>query len=360
VDKSYRLGLSIVLATVLASAGLCLGAAALRPPAPRAGQDLGTAFPLGTFRLTERSGRTVTDADLADRVWIASFIFTHCPLSCPRITSVMKGIQGRLDDSGVQLVSVSVDPERDTPEVLASYAKKFSADPDRWWFLTGPKDAIERLVVDRFKLGLATADPADVRAGAEAIAHSERLALVDRGNRVVGYFDSNDPGEISKLEARARGLAPSVRRVPPWVRRLPAVNATLNGTAAVLLMAGWTLIRTGRVRGHATCMLLGVATSALFLACYLVYHFQIRGGVPFRGVGPIRVVYFTILLSHVVLAVVMVPPVLLTLTLALRREFDRHARLARVAFPIWLYVSITGVVIYVMLYQLPLAATASV
>jgi uncharacterized membrane protein YozB (DUF420 family) len=99
-------------------------------------------------------------------------------------------------------------------------------------------------------------------------------------------------------------------------------------------------------------------TSAVFLTCYLIYHFQV-GSVPFRGVGPIRVVYFTILLSHTVLAIVTVPLVALTLTRALRRRFDRHARIARLTFPIWLYVAITGVVIYGMLYQLPVAVSST-
>jgi protein SCO1 len=355
VDASYRLGLSIVVGTIIVSAGLCLAGSALRRETPRAGQHLGKGtFDLGAFRLTERSGRTITDADLADRVWIASFIFTHCPLSCPRITSVMKGLQGRLAETPVQLVSITVDPDRDTPQALADYARKFDADPDRWWFLTGPKSEIERLSIDRFKLGLATATSADVQAGAEAFTHSDRLALVARGNQVVGYFDSNDRAEVEKLLEQAKGLT-----VPSWVRQLPRVNAGLNATATMLLVLGWWLIRARKVRGHTVCMASGVAVSALFLACYLVYHYQIRGGVPFRGTGPIRLVYFTILLSHVVLAVVIVPLIALTLTWALRRRFDRHARIAKVTFPIWLYVSITGVVIYVMLYQLPLAASAT-
>lgn len=360
MDASYRLGLSIVLVTVLASAGLCT-AASLRKTAPaRAGENLGGhPLPLGTFALTERSGQTITQADLAEKVWIASFIFTHCPLSCPRITSVMKSLQGELAGTPVQLVSLSVDPDRDTPAVLAEYARRFGADPERWWFLTGPKPEIESLVVGRFKLGLATASPEEQAAGAEAISHSERLALVDRGNRVVGIFDSTDRARVSALVAAARTLAPSGSGAPAWARRLPAVNATLNATSGILLVLGWTLIRLRLVRAHATCMALCLTASALFLGCYLVYHYEIGGGVPFRGVGPVRLVYFTILISHVVLAVVLVPLAALTVARALRRQWIRHARIARVTFPIWLYVSITGVVVYVMLYQLPLASSAS-
>ena len=133
--------------------------------------------------------------------------------------------------------------------------------------------------------------------------------------------------------------------------------ASLNASSAVLLVLGWILIRSGRVRAHALTMMLTVAVSALFLACYLVYHYQV-GSIPFRGIGPIRTVYFTVLLSHTVLATLaVVPLVALTLTHAARRRFERHARIAKVTFPIWLYVSITGVIIYLMLYQMEIPAS---
>jgi protein SCO1/2 len=350
LDASYRLGNSIVLGTVVASLlAVCLAFVLPVPAAPRAGQALGElGFPVGTFRLTERSGRTVTDADLADRVWVASFIFTRCPLSCPRISSVMKGLQPKLAGTSVRLVSVTVDPEHDTPEVLAEYAKRFDADPDRWWFLTGPKDAIVTLVTERFKLGLQATSESDRQAGAEAFSHSDRLALVDRG-KVVHVFDSSDPRAVEELIADAR-----LRGAPSWVRRLPGLNAALNGSCAILLTLGWFQIRRGRVRAHASCMIAGVVVSALFLTSYLVYHYYV-GSVPFRGVGPVRLVYFTVLLSHTLLATfAVVPLVTVTLTLAIRRRFASHARVARLTFPIWMYVSITGVLIYLMLYQLPI------
>jgi protein SCO1/2 len=358
VDKSYRLGIQIVLCTILVSGGICV-AYALRPSQDGPGraaekvEDLG--FELNPFRLTERSGRTIGDADLADRVWVASFIFTHCPLSCPRITSVMKGLQAKLAGTRVQLVSISVDPDRDTPGALTEYARTFGADADRWWFLTGAKDDLTRLITGGFKLGLSTATGAEPQAGAEPITHSDRLALVDRNNRIVAYFDSNDPAKIAALVAEAERRD---RRAPAWVRRLPAINASLNSTCTLLLLLGWWMIRSGNVRGHATSMILAVVTSALFLGSYLLYHYE-AGSTPFRGAGAIRVVYFTILLSHTILATVgVVPLVALTLTRAIRRQFDRHARIAKVTYPIWLYVSITGVIIYLLLYQLPVSAAA--
>ncbi len=103
-----------------------------------------------------------------------------------------------------------------------------------------------------------------------------------------------------------------------------------------------------------------VAVSAVFLACYLVYHAKIGGGVPFQGVGVLRWAYFTILISHVVLAAAALPLILLTISRAIRRRFDRHARIARITFPVWLYVSITGVVVYLMLYQLDVPTSLGV
>ena len=135
------------------------------------------------------------------------------------------------------------------------------------------------------------------------------------------------------------------------VSDLPALNATLNATSAVLLTTGWILIRRGRIAQHRAVMIAAVCTSALFLISYLVYHAQV-GSVRFTKQGPIRAVYFTILLTHTVLAAAIVPLVLVTLTRALRARYERHRRIARWTMPIWLYVSVTGVIVYLMLYQM--------
>lgn len=135
------------------------------------------------------------------------------------------------------------------------------------------------------------------------------------------------------------------------LRDLPAINATLNATAFVLLMTGYRLIRQGKREAHRKVMLAAFAVSAVFLASYLVYHFQV-GSVKFQKEGPIRTVYFAILLSHTILAAfvgVMAP---ITLFRALRERFPAHARIARITFPLWAYVSVTGVVVYLMLYQM--------
>jgi uncharacterized membrane protein YozB (DUF420 family) len=130
----------------------------------------------------------------------------------------------------------------------------------------------------------------------------------------------------------------------------PAINATLNGTAAVLLAAGYLLIRQRRVTAHLACMAAALVVSTLFLGCYLYYHFH-AGRTTFTGQGWIRPVYFTVLGTHTVLAVTVVPLALVTLVLSIRRRFDRHVRVARWTLPIWFYVSVTGVLIYWLLYH---------
>jgi uncharacterized membrane protein YozB (DUF420 family) len=132
---------------------------------------------------------------------------------------------------------------------------------------------------------------------------------------------------------------------------LPALNAVLNATSAILLSAGYRFIRRRQITAHQRCMLTACATSALFLMSYLTYHYYV-GSMPFRGQGWVRPLYFTILISHTALAAAIVPLVLITLFRAWKADFRRHARLARWTWPIWMYVSVTGVIIYVMLYQL--------
>jgi protein SCO1/2/putative membrane protein len=284
----------------------------------------------------------------------------------------MKGLQDRLASANVLLVSISVDPDHDTPPVLREYAERFGALPDRWWFLTGAKPAIQALVTRDFKLALTETTPSD---GVEAFTHSDRLALVD-GDRVVGFFETGDETALEDLVVRARRLG-----LPQWVRGLPAVNASLNALCAVLLVNGWLLIRRKEsrlalgawssadsassstsllgpvgARAHGLCMLLAVATSALFLGCYLVYHYY-AGSVPFPHPGARRWLYLSILLSHTLLATFgVVPLVLFTLYRALKGQYRKHASIAQITFPVWLYVSVTGVVIYLMLYHWPVAS----
>jgi uncharacterized membrane protein YozB (DUF420 family) len=132
---------------------------------------------------------------------------------------------------------------------------------------------------------------------------------------------------------------------------LPAVNATLNGISAILLAIGYVLIRQRRIQQHRRVMLAAFTVSCLFLICYVVYHYNV-GSKRFPGQGPIRTVYFFILITHIVLAALVPPMAIVTLVRGLRERFDTHARLARWTLPIWLYVSVTGVIVYWMLYRM--------
>ena len=136
-----------------------------------------------------------------------------------------------------------------------------------------------------------------------------------------------------------------------FISYLPHLNALLNGTSALLLFTGYSFIRQRNVRAHRACQVAALVVSLLFLASYLTYHFH-HGATRFQGTGLARPIYFTILITHTILAVVIVPLVTLTFYRAFRGDFVRHRRIARITLPLWLYVSITGVIVYLMLYQI--------
>ena len=140
-------------------------------------------------------------------------------------------------------------------------------------------------------------------------------------------------------------------QVPAQYAFYPVIDAALNGTSAVLLLVGRGFIKRGRMAAHRAVMIAALFSSSLFLGFYLYYHAHV-GSVHFQGQGWSRPVYFTILSSHTILAVVIVPMVIITLSRALRERFDRHRAIARWTFPLWMYVSVTGVIVYVMLYHL--------
>ena len=135
------------------------------------------------------------------------------------------------------------------------------------------------------------------------------------------------------------------------VTDLPALNASLNAISTVLLLTGYVFIRRGERRKHRACMIAALVTSTLFLTSYVIYHAQV-GSVPFTGTGWIRTVYFAVLIPHVILAAAIVPPILITVSRALSAKYDRHRRIARWTLPVWIYVSITGVIVYLMLYRM--------
>jgi uncharacterized membrane protein YozB (DUF420 family) len=139
--------------------------------------------------------------------------------------------------------------------------------------------------------------------------------------------------------------------VSEYISVLPHLNACLNATSAILLFSGWRFIKAHNVAAHRACQIGALVVSSLFLASYLTYHYN-HGTTRFQGTGLVRPIYFTILTSHTILAIVIVPLVVVTLYRALRRDFVRHRRIAKITLPLWLYVSITGVIVYLMLYQI--------
>jgi len=151
------------------------------------------------FQLTDQDGQPFGTQQLLGKIWIADFIYTMCPGPCPMISSRMAETQKPLHDTDVRLVSFTVDPERDTPSVLREYAGKLQAQPDRWKFLTGNKDAIYRLVRDGFKL-------ATMEGGANGPIHSTRLVLVDRAGAIRGYYDATDADAITRILADTHHL----------------------------------------------------------------------------------------------------------------------------------------------------------
>ncbi len=278
---------------------------------------------------------------------------------------------------------------------MRTYAEYYRADPQRWWFLTGDKSTIFHLILNSFRVRVED-DPRKI-PGNEVI-HTTWIMHVDPQGVVRGKYDAQNDVDMARLrrvllgksdpldaavikegEANERRQAELQRQaeaerdrklreeeaaeklasVPPWILRLPAVNASLNGLATVLLFTGWLLIKSQRPQAHKAVMLTAFGVSAAFLACYLLYHFQLHhytgsGSRKFEGQGPIRLVYFPLLASHILLAFGVAVLAPLTIYRGLKAQWEQHQRLARVTFPIWLYVSITGVIIYFMLYHWPL------
>jgi len=151
------------------------------------------------FSLVDQRGRSVTERDFAGSPWVANFIFTRCPSVCPVLTAKFKALQGKLDTSNdVAFVSFSVDPKHDTPDVLAAYAEKFGADPERWHFLTGPMETIEKTVVRGFKMHIGDPKPHEGDPGLVDIMHGEHFVLVDREGVIRGYYRAEE-AELKEL-----------------------------------------------------------------------------------------------------------------------------------------------------------------
>jgi protein SCO1/2/putative membrane protein len=323
---------------------------------------------VGDFALTERSGQTVRKSDLLGKIWIASFEFTRCTMGCPQISATMERLQNDLArDPDVRLVTFTVDPKHDDTRQLREYADRYHADAERWLFLTGEEDEIYRLLDKSFHL------PAEKNKDGDpdnAVAHSPKLVLVDRQGRIRGYFDGRPstlaPDEteyetnLRKLKAKISALEHNAWYLPS---DFPRFNATLNACVSVLLVLGYSAIRRRLVRLHIACMLIALGLSVLFLTSYIYHHTLIKHGLTTSfaaqtsHVNPpppawVGIVYQTVLWTHTPLAAIAAPLALVTAVLGLCRLWRWHVRVARWTLPIWLYVAITGVVVYWMLYRL--------
>ena len=182
-------------------------AVVMRAPQGKALPDLGQ---LPDFTLVGADGGSVGNHDLRGRVWIANFIFTSCPSFCPRLTQQMARVQQRLGaESDILLVSISVDPRTDTPDVLRAYADRYGADRDRWQFLTGSRADVYELVRSGFRLAVTERSAEEAADGEGAIAHSDRFVLVDRDGVIRGYYRGTEDDSVEQLLADARSLAGS-------------------------------------------------------------------------------------------------------------------------------------------------------
>lgn len=299
-------------------------------------------FRLPTFSFEREDGSACGSEELKNEVWIADFIYTYCSGPCPAMTSAMGKLQTELRSlNGLKLVTITVDPERDTRNALHDYAQRSGADPTRWAFLRGTPESTAQLMREGFKLG----DPGD------PINHSTRFVLVDCGLVVHGIYDHEDPASMERLVRHTHMLLGQEPKMD--LSFFPPVNATLNGLAAILLFVGWRRIKRRDFAGHKRAMLAAFTCSAVFLACYLTYH-ALKAGVvtSFPEAHPTaRIVYLFILGTHTVLAVAVLPFIIQAIRQGLKDNRPKHVRAARIALPVWFYVSVTGVVIYFMLYQ---------
>lgn len=296
------------------------------------------------FQFTDQLGRPVSLDDLRGKVWVASFFFSTCK-ECSKHQNQMAALQEQMAGwPDVMLVSFSVDPEKDTPEQMNNFAKGFGADPNRWIFLTGAKEKMYDLIQHSFYQSVEP-NP-DPEPGAEYL-HTFRFMIVDHRGKIRGSLDVKDsPARVPELGGRVKRLVQA--------KYLPAVNASLNGLSGILLLLGYVSVRRRAIGLHKILMLSAFVVSALFLGCYLYYHFAVLDGQPtrFSGEGIARIVYFAILISHTVLAVIVAPLAIISVYLGLRDKLTRHIAIARWTLPLWLYVSVTGVIVYWMLYQL--------
>jgi uncharacterized membrane protein YozB (DUF420 family) len=296
--------------------------------------------PMPEFKLTDQNGNTVTRQDLAGKVCVVSVFFSCCNTVCPKTQAAMARLQERFaNNDNVLLLSINVYPTGDDQQTIAQYAKDRHADPKQWLFLHGNHQEIYELVEGGLKQGLGRNRRPE--PGKE-VDHPRRLLVVDSRGLIRGYVDGDEPAEVERLADFVHKLIQA--------KYLPAVNASLNAGCGVLLVLGFLFIKTRWVLAHKATMLLALLVSAVFLGCYLYYHFLVLDGQPtrFGEEGSVRYLYLAILVSHTLLAAAVAPLALRVTYLGLRNRLVGHVWLARWTLPVWLYVSATGVVVYWM------------
>jgi uncharacterized membrane protein YozB (DUF420 family)/peroxiredoxin len=328
-----RLVLPLLLVAVLGAA----------EPPTSLNADLG---PIEPFLLTDQDNNPFSSDQLHGKVWVAHFFYSACNQGCEKTTALMARLQERFrGKKDIALVSISVAPDIDTPSALAEFAHGLDAEKGQWHFLTGPQDKIYGIITKSFKLPTPERDM--TKPINEQVAHTFNLAVIDRDGNMVGFVPGNDPENFEPLVARIRQVA-GQRYV------LPMINSFLNGTSAVLLVVGFLAILRRRETLHKRAMLSALCVSAAFLALYLYFHFAIQHGEATRFAGPlaVKIVYYVILLTHTILAMAVAPLAFYVTYQGLRDDRRRHVAVAKWTLPIWLYVSVTGVVVYVMLYRM--------
>lgn len=300
---------------------------------------------IGNFSLTERSGEKITGEMLKGKICIFNFIFTRCATYCPLMSqqfSIMQDIIGKYKN--VYLISITGDPEFDNTKVLQEFANKYGAK-NRWLFLTGDKETIYNLSINKFQLGLKKATPQELKEGTDIIMHSTKFILVDEKGKIRGYYDSKEQKSIQKLYEDLDKLV----KKRDIILQLPTINAVLNGLSAILLLLGFISVKTSRIKLHKIFMISAFCTSILFLISYLIYHYRV-GSAPFKGKEITKYIYFGILTTHSILATIIVPLSVITIFLGLKHAIKRHKKIASITLPLWLYVSISGIAVYMMLY----------
>lgn len=343
------------------------------------------------FSLIDQTGKTVTLNDLKGRPWVANFIFTRCVYECPTMCRKIRELIQALNKdpahpNPVRFVTITVDPAHDSLQLIQQFAGIYQAKPEEWLFLTGEKEPIYELIRHGFKVAAWENFGSDRLSGMQ-FAHSMHLIHVDETGKILGRYESMNDQDLYTLQRVLTGKIETPKRhkpallgtrlpgelvavtpvpgsdrldplakLPAWAKRLPGTNAALNALATMLLLTGFVAIKAKNVGLHKRLMLFAFVVSVVFLGCYLTYHFALHRytgehGKKFVGTPGISKIYYTILITHVILATAV--PVLASMTIwrGLKEQWESHRRWAKVTFPIWLYVSVTGVIIYWMLYH---------